>query len=102
NEMGVCDLVIVAVKTTTNEVLPELLRPLIGDRTVILTLQNGLGNEAFLGEHFGPENVMGGLCFVCLNRVGEGVVEHYGYGTVSIGEARGGIRDRTRAVVDAF
>lgn len=102
DEIGRCDLVIVAVKTTANHALPALLEPLVGEGTTILTLQNGLGNEAFLAERFGAERVMGGLCFVCLNRVDRGVIEHYGHGALSIGDATGPPRDRTHAVVEGF
>ncbi len=47
--IGQCDLVLVAVKTTANAALRELLPPLIHDRTSLLTLQNGLGNEEVPG-----------------------------------------------------
>ena len=46
-EIGPCDLVIVALKSTANHCLGELLTPLVGKHTALLTLQNGLGNEAF-------------------------------------------------------
>lgn len=85
-EIGPCDLVIIAIKATANEALLELLPPLLKPETVLLTLQNGLGNEEFLAEHFGAERVMGGLCFVCLNRTAPGVIEHQGYGAVTLGE----------------
>ena len=74
-EIGQCDLVIVAVKTTSNEDLPPLVAPLLGEKTMILTLQNGLGNEEFLARHFGAERILGGVCFICLNRTAPGVVE---------------------------
>ncbi|HEY5037057.1 MAG TPA: 2-dehydropantoate 2-reductase N-terminal domain-containing protein, partial [Chthoniobacterales bacterium] len=48
NDIGPCDLVLVAVKTTANPQLPPLIAPLLGEKTMILTLQNGLGNEEFL------------------------------------------------------
>lgn len=102
SEIGACDLVIVAVKTTSNEVLEALLAPLMGEGARILNLQNGLGNEEFLAEYFGKERVMGGLCFVCLNRVDRGVIEHYGHGSISIGEAEGAPRGHTHEVVEAF
>ena len=85
-EIGPCDLVIVAVKTTSNSDLPALLPPLLHERTMLLTLQNGLGNEEFLAAHFGAERVLGGLCFICLNRIAPGLVENYDYGRVVIGE----------------
>jgi 2-dehydropantoate 2-reductase len=102
NEIGVCDVVIVAVKTTSNHFLPELLKPMVGEGTAILTLQNGLGNEDFFAGHFGPDRVMGGLCFVCLNRIDYGIVEHLGHGTISIGEFQGKPCSRTKAIVGAL
>ena len=70
---GLCDLVLIALKATNNDVLPELIPPLLHETTALLPLQNGLGNEEFLARHFGAERVMGGLCFICLNRVSPGV-----------------------------
>src|SRR5205085_5287266 len=68
-KIGPCDLVLVAVKATSNADLLELIPPLLHKTTMLLTLQNGLGNEEFLAEHFGPGRVLGGLWFVCLTRV---------------------------------
>lgn len=86
DEIGPCDIVLVAVKTTANESLVELLPPLLHERTMLLTLQNGLGNEEFLARHFGADRVLGALCFVCLNRIAPGVIEHYDHGRVTLGE----------------
>lgn len=84
--IGVCDLVIIGLKTTANEQFTRLLPPLIGRHTAVLTLQNGLGNEAQLAALFGAERILGGLCFVCLNRVTPGVIEHIGHGQIILGE----------------
>src|SRR5436305_14415002 len=46
--IGSCDLVLIALKATNNDVLPELIPPLLHQTTTLLTLQNGLGNEEFL------------------------------------------------------
>lgn len=89
NEIGPCDLVIVAVKTTATEELPSLISPLLGEKTLILTLQNGLGNEEFLARHFGAERILGGICFICLTRTKPGVVERSDAGRLAIGEFRG-------------
>jgi 2-dehydropantoate 2-reductase len=51
-----------------------------------MTLQNGLGNEDALAALFHPDHVMGGLCFVCLNRVAPGEILHTAHGTVVMGE----------------
>ncbi len=89
SEIGPCDLVIVAVKTTANPELPALVGPLLGEKTLILTLQNGLGNEEFLARHFGAERILGGICFICLSRTEPGVVERSDAGRLAIGEFRG-------------
>lgn len=85
-EIGPCDLVLIALKATANDALPALLPPLLKADTRLLTLQNGLGNEEFLAERFGPERVMGGPCFVGLHKTAPGVVEHLGYGQIALGE----------------
>lgn len=97
-EIGPCDLVLIALKATSNADLPEIIPPLLHERTMLLTLQNGLGNEEFLAAHFGAERVLGGLCFVCLNRVSPGVIEHYDVGRVVLGEYGGYPLPRTHDV----
>jgi 2-dehydropantoate 2-reductase len=101
-EIGVCDLVIVSVKTTSNSELPPLIAPLLGERTMILTLQNGLGNEDFLAEHFGAWRILGGLCYISLNRTAPGVVERLDAGRLTIGEYRGHPQPRTHDVAWEF
>ena len=98
-ELGECDVVFIALKTVSNGVLPEIVPPLLHADTALVTLQNGLGNEEYLAERFGPRRVMGGLCFVCLNRTGPGVIEHLGHGKMSVGEFKGPPQDRTMRVV---
>lgn len=87
-DIGPCDLVIVALKTTANALFPVLLPPLTGPHTRVLTLQNGLGNEDRLAAVVGAERVFGGLCFVCLNRTAPGVIQHLAHGLVVLGEHR--------------
>ncbi len=99
---GKCDLVLVALKTTANDHYNELIAPLVAKRTVILCLQNGLGNCERLAELFGAEKIMGGLCFVCLNRTAPGVVRHIAFGKIILGEHIGPPQARTRAIAEMF
>ncbi len=55
--IGPCDLVIIALKTTSNGVLTNLVPPLLGPQTTLLTLQNGLGNEALLARLFPGQDI---------------------------------------------
>ncbi len=101
-EIGPVDLVIVALKATSNDLLPALLPPLLRETTAILNLQNGLGSDEWIAARFGPERVLGGLCFVCLNRAAPGVVECYQRGSVVIGEFGRPAGPRAQAIGEAF
>jgi 2-dehydropantoate 2-reductase len=85
-EIGPVDLVIVAWKATSNDQLAAVLPPLLHTNTQVLTLQNGLGNCESLAAIVGPGRVLGGLCFVCINRSAPGQVVHSAGGRVSLGE----------------
>ncbi|MBB5350002.1 2-dehydropantoate 2-reductase [Haloferula luteola] len=85
-EIGEVDWILVAWKATANDQFEEILRPMVGPNTQVVTLQNGLGNCERLAELFGAERVCGGLCFVCINRLGPGHVKHTAGGKVTLGE----------------
>lgn len=101
-EIGESDLVLVALKSTANEHFETLIRPLVKKGTVILTLQNGLGNEESLAGIFGADNVMGGLCFVCINRDAAGEIRHIAQGQITIGEFSGWPEPRTHDIASMF
>lgn len=102
DEIGPAELVLIGLKTTGNDQFGKLLPALVGPATVVLTLQNGLGNEEQLARLFPAEQIMGGLCFVCLNRIAPGVIQHIGYGQVVLGEFRRGPEPRTHDLVARF
>jgi 2-dehydropantoate 2-reductase len=102
SQMPKADLVIVTLKTTANDQYQPLIAPLLHDQTVILTLQNGLGNEARLAELFGRERILGGLAFVCINRLPDGTIHHLDHGTVKIGQFHGPLRPITTQIADWF
>lgn len=101
-EIGVCDLVLIGLKTTANEEFPKLLPPLVGDQTAVVTLQNGLGNEEQLARLFPPARILGGLCFVCLNRIEPGVIQHLAHGRIVLGEFAGWPEPRTHDIASAI
>jgi 2-dehydropantoate 2-reductase len=101
-EIGLSDLVLVALKTTANSELARLLPPLTGKRTAVITLQNGLGSEGEVSTVVTPEQVLGGLAFVCLNRVAPGIIQHIDHGTVVLGEYAREAYSRTREIAFIF
>jgi 2-dehydropantoate 2-reductase len=101
-EIGPCDLVIVALKTTANTEFEALIRPLLHEHTAILTLQNGLGSDEQLAGLFGAERLLGGLCFICVNRTAPGEILCIEPGTVAFGEFCRPAGERLRALVAMF
>jgi 2-dehydropantoate 2-reductase len=101
-QIGECELVVIGLKTTANHRFADLLPPLVGPPTSVITLQNGLGNEAQLAAVIGSERVLGGLCFVCLNRPTPGLIVHSAHGRIVLGEYRRPPSDRTNALAQLF
>jgi 2-dehydropantoate 2-reductase len=84
------DVALLAVKTTVGpDAAARLVAPLARPGTTLVALQNGLGVEEPLAAVAGGNPVLGGMCFVCSNKVGPGHVRHLDFGTVMVGEHRG-------------
>lgn len=101
------DVIIVALKSTANHVLPQILPYLVKEDSVVVTLQNGLGSEEAIAATVGPDKVMGGLCFLCANKTGPGHIRHLDYGLITLGEysasdTPGGITARLKQVGEDF
>ncbi|MEH2445498.1 MAG: putative 2-dehydropantoate 2-reductase [Nostoc sp.] len=106
-KMPQCDVVMVALKTTQNHLLPQMLPPLVRDDGVVLVLQNGLGVEEEVAKIVGNVSIIGGLCFLCSNKVEAGHIRHLDYGQITLGAyASGyhpiGITDKMRQIADDF
>ncbi|MDP9172242.1 MAG: 2-dehydropantoate 2-reductase [Planctomycetota bacterium] len=96
------DLVIVTLKTTANDLLGPLIAPVLNENTAILTLQNGLGNEQVLAELFGAERILGGMAFVCINRIAPGEIHHLDHGLITIAELCVSPDDRVEGIAALF
>ena len=88
-EMPKCDCVILALKSTQNHALPDLLPPLLHADSIVLVLQNGLHVEQATRAVVGPGRVAGGCCFLCSNKIGPGHICHLDYGNIVMGPYRG-------------
>lgn len=102
SEIGTVDLVLVGLKTFANNFFTDLISPLVGEKTQILTLQNGLGNEEKLAALFGEDKILGGVAFLCSNRSKPGVVQHLGEGRILLGEYTRSDNNRTELIASIF
>lgn len=87
-KMPACDLVIVALKTTANPILKEVLPQVVKESGTVLVLQNGLGSDDEVAAIVGAGRVVGGLCFICSSKVGPGHIHHQDFGLITLGEYR--------------
>ena len=96
------DLVLVCVKSYGTEAAAGALRPVVGPDTVILSLQNGVENEAVLARALGLPPLMVGLTFIGVELVAPGVVHYAGRGEIVFGEPDGSESPRARRLADEF
>jgi 2-dehydropantoate 2-reductase len=101
-EIGLSDLVLIGLKTTANSEFPRLLPPLVGPASAVVTLQNGLGNEEALARLFPSFQILGGRCFVCLNRLAPGLIHHIDHGQIVLGEFQRPPQPRTHELAAMF
>ncbi len=95
-ETGVCDLVIVFVKSTVTKTAVESNAAVFGPNTVALTLQNGLGNIEQISSVIGAERVIAGTTAHGATMLSPGKIRHAGKGKTIIGELGGHESDRIR------
>jgi len=58
---GQCDLVILATKASGVGPAAAAMEPLLGENTLILTIQNGLGAAERISEFRSPDNILIGV-----------------------------------------
>lgn len=100
--VGACDLVLVFVKSYHTEQVAASLGPLLGPVTVVMTLQNGLGNVDVLARHVPIERLVAGTTGQGANVLEPGRIHHAGSGETVVGELDGTRTDRLQQWVDAF
>jgi 2-dehydropantoate 2-reductase len=79
------DFILICVKSTDTRAAGEGISGSMGTETMVVTLQNGLGNMEILEEIFGPGRVLGGVTAQGATLVDEGVIRHAGEGETVIG-----------------
>ena len=101
-EIGPVDLVIITLKATANDQLARLLPPLLHANTAVLNLQNGMGVDEAVVAVAGAERTLGGLCYVCVNRLAPGVTECTFLGAIIAGEFSGAPKPQTHEIAALF
>jgi 2-dehydropantoate 2-reductase len=103
SEAGGADLVLVCTKTYSNEAAVDLLRPVVGPETAVLSLQNGIDAAEWIGSALGMEHMLGGATWISSGVESPGVIRQVSqFRRVVIGELDGRSTPRLQVVAEAF
>lgn len=99
-KVGEVQLVFIFVKATETEKAIIQNQAVIGENTIVLTLQNGLGNIEKIQQIVPEKNILAGTTGHGATMIGPGVIRHAGEGKTVIGELDGKITDRLQKIYD--
>ena len=85
-EIGPVDLVLFTVKTFHNRHVITTLKPLMGQETSVITLQNGVESHEQLGAVLGPSNILPGAYWASSHIISPGVIAEDIPAQISFGE----------------
>ena len=88
-EVGPVDLILFCVKSYDTETAAEQLAPMINQRTIILSLQNGVDNPDKLANRWGRERVLGGVVYLGAQLGAPGTIVHSAGGRIVLGALDG-------------
>ena len=100
--IGHADLLMVCVKSPDTYEASQNAKPLLGPRTAVLTVQNGLGNMEMIESALGPGRVLGGTTSMGATVTGLNRIRHAGWGETVIGEPGGDRTERAEAILELF
>jgi len=84
-DMPLCDVVLVGLKSVNNHMLPGLLKPLLHQDSLVVLIQNGIGLEDDLQQKMPGVAIAAGLAFICSAKTEPGRVDHQCYGSINFG-----------------
>jgi 2-dehydropantoate 2-reductase len=101
-KIGPVDLVLFTVKLWDTAEAAEAIKPLLGEQTGVVSLQNGVVKDDILGEILGPEHIIGGVCYIAATIARPGLIRHSGtLQKMVFGEYDGSASPRVRQFRDA-
>ena len=96
------DVVIIMCKATSLEQALINAKNIVGDKTVLMSFQNGIGHEAIMQNIVGIDKVLGGTTTQASNILGPGHIKNHASLPSWIGEYEGGLSDRVKDIAETF
>jgi 2-dehydropantoate 2-reductase len=99
-DLGNIDLFIICVKSYNTKEAVSSIKSALKDDSLILTLQNGVGNIEVISEIVGQDRVIGGITNQGANVISDGKVRHAGFGETVVGRIDGKVPVYLRDIRD--
>jgi 2-dehydropantoate 2-reductase len=100
--IGCADLILIFVKSNHTGAAAETAKEMIDPDTLVLTLQNGMGNADIIAKVIDPGMVLSGTTSHGATMLGPGRIRHAGSGPTVIGMWAAGNVDKARNIADLF
>ena len=103
NQIGQIDLALFCVKTYDTEQLAQEIIPILGNNTVVLSLQNGIDAAERIGRTVGMKHMLAGATWISSAVEAPGVIRQVSqFRRMVLGELNGSLTPRLRAIYTAF
>lgn len=101
--VGAVDLILFCVKTYHTDEAAQAIRPAVGHKTVVLSLQNGVEAAERIGKVIGIEHVIGGATWLSSAVESPGVVKQISqFRRIVFGELGGGRSERIQSIYEVL
>ena len=87
-EIGSAGLILICVKSYDTEIACRSITPIVKDRSLVLSLQNGLSNVDKISAILGEDKVIAGVTSHGATMIGVGHIRHAGIGKTIIGKKK--------------
>lgn len=102
-EVGLVDVVLFTTKGFDIKKTTEQILPILKEDSMVLNLQNGVGNEEIMAEVVGKERVLGGLTYIETTIEAPGIIaQKSAKRDIIFGEMDGQITERAKQLLSVF
>ncbi len=102
-DVGVCDLYVLATKAADVGPAAEMIAPLMGPESMLITIQNGLGAGERIARFMDTERVLLGVADgFGASMKGPGQVHHNAMNLIRVGEMNGGMSARLQEITQVW
>jgi 2-dehydropantoate 2-reductase len=96
------DFLIVSLKVIPEVDRVELMRPAVGPNTVIVLMENGVEIETEIHEAYPDNQLISCLAFIQVSRISLGMIEHYAYSDLTMGNFPRDVSNECRELARLF